>query len=164
MNSTSSLRTFVASHPNNHPYSSGIASSASSSTSSVFSLAPSISSSISSLSSLSDSYQYEGIEAQGKEGVRHAHPVQNLRVPALPVEQRQNHRRTNRLVESSRTSCPTDGCTMPSVPSLVRQTDRKTNFVDNLVGMYKRFHTTFHNDVKLNAPRAFDQRLRCSNS
>lgn len=133
MNSTSSLRTFVASHPNNHPYSSGIASSASSSTSSVFSLAPSISSSISSLSSLSDSYQYDGIEGHGKEGVRHAHPVQNLRVPALPVEQRQNHRRTNRLVESSRTSCPTDGCTMPSVPPLVRQTDRKTNFVDNLV-------------------------------
>lgn len=134
MNNSSSSKTYVASHPSNHPYSSGIASSASSSTSSVFSLAPSIASSVSSLSSLNDNYQYDGNEGgYRKEGVRHAHPVQNLRVPALPVEQRQNHRRTNRLVESSRTSCPSDSCTMPPVPSLVRQTDRKTNFVDNLV-------------------------------
>jgi len=137
MNNSSSLRTFVASQPSTHPYSSGLASSASSSTSSVFSLAPSVSSlssSVSSLSSIGDSYQYAGNDdVRGKEGVRHAHPVQTLRVPALPVEQRQNHRRTNRLVESSRTSCPTGACPMPTVPSLVRQTDRKTNFVDNLV-------------------------------
>ncbi|KAH8153576.1 uncharacterized protein LAJ45_02389 [Morchella importuna] len=67
---------------------------------------------------------------------RHPHPPP-VPTPAeiVPIEQRQNPRRTNRLVESvNATGCPVDGtCPLPPVPSLQRQADRKVNFVDNLV-------------------------------
>jgi len=55
----------------------------------------------------------------------------------LPKEKLQNPRRTNRLVEEKNTGGSSSGnetitCPLPP-PSLVRQADRKVNFVDNLV-------------------------------
>jgi hypothetical protein len=73
-------------------------------------------------------------------GVRHLHPcsgVVDVPSQALPIEQRQNPRRTNRLVEGHAQPCPAaEGCVMPPVPTLQRQADRKVNFVENLVGTY----------------------------
>ena len=72
-------------------------------------------------------------------GVRHHHPHPCL-IPQqqLPIEQRQNPRRTNRLLEANNgITCPAaEGCVLPPVPTLQRQADRKVNFVENLVGMY----------------------------
>ncbi|KAA8894219.1 hypothetical protein FN846DRAFT_786779 [Sphaerosporella brunnea] len=70
-------------------------------------------------------------------GVRHLHPCPapvDIPPQPLPIEQRQNPRRTNRLVEGQPQQCPgSEGCVMPPVPTLQRQADRKVNFVENLV-------------------------------
>jgi len=69
--------------------------------------------------------------------VQHPHPPPvTVAQEPVPIEQRRNTRRTNRLVEGANAGCPvSEGCPLPPVPSLQRQVDRKVNFVDNLVGM-----------------------------
>ncbi|KAF8428376.1 hypothetical protein EV426DRAFT_705293 [Tirmania nivea] len=125
-----------------HPYSPSVASSVSSSASSIFSLTTSVSSVASSIASLTSS---EGIlylgdierhawsqEQRSKEDVRQSVSTRALRVPPPAVEQR-HQRRTQRCAEVNRSTCPSEPCPMPPVPTLVRQAERKTNFVDNLV-------------------------------
>lgn len=148
-------------HPH-YPYSpaASIASSASSSNSSVWSVA-SISSSATSVASSAttdgltapntaiipplpprNSWQQKkllsiSISVQPKDGLRHPHPPLPVTIPeeVLPIEQRQNPRRTNRLLEGMSSGCPaSEACPLPPVPTLQRQADRKVNFVDNLVG------------------------------
>lgn len=127
----------------NHPYSPSIASS---SASSIFSLAASVSSVASSIASLTSIQSSEGVlylgdierhawsqEQRSKEDVRQSVSTRTLRVPPPTVEQRQNQRRTQRCAEVNRATCPSEPCPMPPVPTLVRQAERKTNFVDNLV-------------------------------
>ncbi|KAI5925779.1 hypothetical protein F4810DRAFT_708292 [Camillea tinctor] len=124
----------------NAPYSSSIASSASSSSASVWSDAPSQSSDDTSVSASSldsseqcDSYCYSQqrisstisntstiTNAQATSGVSWSGRSQQVKVPQ---ELRQNPRRTGSGA-TSRSGCP---------PTLVRQSDRKVNFVDNLV-------------------------------
>ncbi|RPB01825.1 hypothetical protein L873DRAFT_1827108 [Choiromyces venosus 120613-1] len=66
--------------------------------------------------------------------VQHPHPPVAVAQEPVPIEQRQNTRRTNRLVEGANAGCPvSEGCPLPPVPTLQRQVDRKVNFVDNLV-------------------------------
>jgi hypothetical protein len=151
----------ILTHPH-YPYSpaASIASSASSSNSSVWSVA-SVSSKATSVAS---STTTDGITApntavipplpsrncwqqkkslaistgaQTKDGLRHPHPQLPITIPEeiLPIEQRQNPRRTNRLLEGAGLGCPaSESCPLPPVPTLQRQADRKVNFVDNLVG------------------------------
>jgi len=132
------------------PYSPSIASSVSSSASSIFSLAASVSSSVaSSIASLTSIQSSEGVhylgdierhawsqEQRSKEDVRQSFSTRTLRVPPPAVEQRQHQRRTQRCAEVNTVACPSEPCPMPPVPTLVRQAERKTNFVDNLVGTY----------------------------
>ncbi|KAI5816546.1 hypothetical protein BZA77DRAFT_56641 [Pyronema omphalodes] len=69
-------------------------------------------------------------------GCYHPHPALDCQSQQpLPIEQRQNPRRTNRLVDSTTTlPCPAaTGCALPVVPVLQRQAERKVNFVENLV-------------------------------
>jgi hypothetical protein len=116
-----------------HPYASSISSSASSSSSSVFSL--------------------DGVSTQGSISSTSTNPVDviwendgeyrpsrvSLRGNALkpadaavPPELRKHPRRTNGGIQSS--GLP---CARPP-PCLLRQSERKVNFVDNLVGKCSR--------------------------
>jgi len=72
-----------------------------------------------------------------RDSVQHPHPPPvTVAQEPVPIEQRRNTRRTNRLVEGANAGCPvSEGCPLPPVPTLQRQVDRKVNFVDNLVGM-----------------------------
>ncbi|KAL2830191.1 hypothetical protein BDW59DRAFT_158526 [Aspergillus cavernicola] len=120
-----------------HPYASSISSSASSSSSSVFSLdAVSSQSSISSSSTTSvdviweneDEYQTGGRGfgvTGGVRGLRGNAP--KATDAAVPPELRKHPRRTNSGLQSNGVSC-----TRPP-PCLLRQSERKVNFVDNLV-------------------------------
>ncbi|KAL2819988.1 hypothetical protein BJX63DRAFT_428313 [Aspergillus granulosus] len=127
---------FKASFP--HPYASSISSSASSSSSSVFSLdAVSTQSSISSTSTSSIDVIWEnereyhaggrGLGATG--GVRGCFrgTAPKAAEAAVPPELRKHPRRTSSGLQSSGVSC-----TRPP-PCLLRQSERKVNFVDNLV-------------------------------
>ena len=129
-----------------HPYASSISSSASSSSSSIFSL-DGVSSSQSSISSTSTNpvdaiWENESASQTGGRGLSHPsesssrclrHHVNGL-VPkaadaAVPPELRKHPRRTsNYAVQSNGVPCPRPP------PCLVRQSERKVNFVDNLVG------------------------------
>lgn len=109
------------------PYNTSLASSASSSLSSVWSDTTSQTSddtSISAHSSDSDScdsyFSRKAAVAENAPNFRRC--AQRTQTEALPAEVRQNPRRTS----SARAACP---------PALVRQSERKVNFVDSLVGM-----------------------------
>jgi hypothetical protein len=124
----------------NGPYSSSLASSASSSTASVWSDASSQTSDDSSVTGASDSSEtLEPSETYCCPTQQPPHSFTSICEPTIPVaiqwskrksnvqvppEQRQHPRRTS-SGGASRTGCP---------PSLVRQCDRKVNFVDSLVG------------------------------
>ncbi|KAL4874851.1 hypothetical protein BJY04DRAFT_211759 [Aspergillus karnatakaensis] len=124
--------------PYAHPYASSISSSASSSSSSVFSLdAVSTHSSISSTSTNSVDVIWEN-EGEYLAGGRGSGVIGGVRgcfrgnAPTtaeapVPPELRKHPRRTNSGVQSSGVSC-----TRPP-PCLLRQSERKVNFVDNLV-------------------------------
>ncbi|KAM0560995.1 hypothetical protein ACHAPJ_003495 [Fusarium lateritium] len=108
------------------PYNTSLASSASTSTSSVWSDTTSQTSddtSVSANSSDSDScdsyFSRKAVAADSALNFRRR--VQQTQTEALPAELRQNPRRTS---NGPRTACP---------PALVRQSDRKVNFVDSLV-------------------------------
>lgn len=141
-------RSIDRSQTSKHPYSPSLASSASSSASSIFSLATSVSSVASSIASLTQIQPSEGSKYLGdtdhhgwsqeqhvRETVRQSHTSRALRVPQ-PLVERQSQRRAQRCAETHKPTCTTETCSMPPVPTLVRQAERKTNFVDNLVGTY----------------------------
>lgn len=125
---------YIASYRNG-PYSSSIASSASSSSASVWSDASSQSSDDSSVTGASDDLDapesccytrppapvYAPANRTGEQGLTLTTQWPRQKVPA---EQRQHPRRTS-APTATRTGCP---------PALVRQCDRKVNFVDSLVG------------------------------
>lgn len=117
-------------------YNTSVASSAASSTVSVWSDASSQSSDDSSTSISSDS---DSCDPYSKSTCKVADAPLSLRRPqhhqqrlpplitdALPAEQRQNPRRSSGAGAQARSA---------RLPSLVRQSDRKVNFVDSLVGM-----------------------------
>lgn len=112
-----------------HPYASSISSSASSSSSSVFSL-DCVSSSISSTSTNPVDVIWEN-EEQGR-NTNGALPRAMPKGPApkadgvVPSELRTHPRRTNSYASSAPSARPP--------PCLLRQSERKVNFVDNLVG------------------------------
>jgi PHO85 cyclin-5 len=121
----------------NGPYSSSIASSASSSSASVWSDASSQSSDDSSTTTDSEILDTYCSTSQPPPSFTSASTVCELPLVATywqkqkvsadvspPPELRQHPRRTS-VGATSRTGCP---------PSLVRQCDRKVNFVDSLVG------------------------------
>lgn len=123
----------------NGVYSSSIASSASSSSASVWSDASSQSSDDSSVTSASsdsessETYCYTtqlppsftNITSNTcEQGISVATYWPKTKLPAEVVPE-QRHPRRSSLGSTTRTGCP---------PSLVRQSDRKVNFVDNLVG------------------------------
>jgi hypothetical protein len=123
----------------NGVYSSSIASSASSSSASVWSDASSQSSDDSSVTSASsdsessESYCYttqpppsfQNITSSTcEQGISIATYWPKTKIAADAVLEQRHSRRTS-LGSTTRTGCP---------PSLVRQSDRKVNFVDNLVG------------------------------
>ena len=135
---------------NNHPYSSSVASSASSSSSSIFSSdahsqssAPSSSKSVlhtgwdserSGSLSIAD-YHLASTTPESQDGgsstTRPFVPRERLSVDAVASELRQNPRRTQALSQND----VLDGCsTARPPPALVRQCDRKDNFVESLVG------------------------------
>ncbi|KAL5341514.1 hypothetical protein BJX70DRAFT_395897 [Aspergillus crustosus] len=133
-----SNQSFQYKAPHAHPYASSISSSASSSSSSVFSLdAVSTHSSISSTSTSSVDviWENEGEYPVGGRGLGVIGGVRGcLRGNApttadapVPPELRKHPRRTNSGLQSSGVSC-----TRPP-PCLLRQSERKVNFVDNLV-------------------------------
>lgn len=145
MSTHSPDRSIDRSQISKHPYSPSIASSVSSA-SSIFSLAASVSSVASSIASLTSIQSSEGVlylgdierhawsqEQRSKEDARQSVSARTLRVPPPAVEQRPHQRRTQRCSEVNRATCPSEPCPMPPVPTLVRQAERKTNFVDNLV-------------------------------
>ncbi|KAF4448208.1 hypothetical protein F53441_8369 [Fusarium austroafricanum] len=107
------------------PYNTSIASSASTSTTSVWSDTTSQTSDDSSISANSsdsdscDSY-FSRKAAVADSALNLRRHVQKTQTEALPAELRQNPRRTS----SARAACP---------PALVRQSERKVNFVDSLV-------------------------------
>ncbi len=118
----------------NGPYSSSIASSASSSTASVWSDTASQSSDDSSVTGSSDNETSETYCCTSQpapsfttceQGISVATywPKHKVQVEGAPA-QRQHPRRTS-VGSTARTGCP---------PTLVRQSDRKVNFVDSLVG------------------------------
>jgi hypothetical protein len=115
-----------------HPYASSISSSASSSSSSVFSLDCVSSSSISSTSTnpVDVIWENEG-SGQGR-NANGACPRATAKGPAskadgvVPSELRTHPRRTNSYASSATSARPP--------PCLLRQSERKVNFVDNLVG------------------------------
>ncbi|KAL4786016.1 hypothetical protein BJX76DRAFT_346607 [Aspergillus varians] len=124
--------------PYAHPYASSISSSASSSSSSVFSLdAVSTQSSISSTSTSSVDviWENEGEYQAGGRGLGVAGGVRGCfrgTAPttadaAVPPELRKHPRRTNSGLQSNGVSC------RRPPPCLLRQSERKVNFVDNLV-------------------------------
>ncbi|KAK9776339.1 hypothetical protein SCAR479_06951 [Seiridium cardinale] len=124
---------FITSHPHG-PYNSSLASSASSSTTSVWSDASSQHSDDTSISALtsdsSERYGASGFGSQRPEvSCDQVHATSAWATQAsqtsveVPQQLRQNPRRTSSSTVS-RTGCP---------PALTRQSDRKVNFVDNLV-------------------------------
>ncbi|KAL9045171.1 MAG: hypothetical protein Q9214_001751 [Letrouitia sp. 1 TL-2023] len=141
----SSLRISTENH--NHPYALSIASSASSSTSSVFSLdAPSSQSSVSSSSTNweneQDNQYYLHQPVRQPIAVQRAADVTiasyaskpgSIRLPisqAVAPESRQHPRRTQRLANQN--GGPT-AAGPKAPPTLVRQCERKDNFVESLV-------------------------------
>ncbi|KAL9018473.1 MAG: hypothetical protein Q9185_004250 [Variospora sp. 1 TL-2023] len=143
----SSLR--ISTDHHNHPYALSIESSASSSTSSVFSLdAPSSQSSVSSTSTSWESEQdnvYLQNHAASRQPIQYAHPQGSTLPAAFPAklrpahhlqfnpvasECRQHPRRT--LPQSQLNGCPTAAGPRPP-PALVRQSERRDNFVEGLV-------------------------------
>lgn len=145
----SSLRISTENH--NHPYALSIASSASSSTSSVFSLdAPSSQSSVSSTSTAWESEQdnaYLLNHVASRQPISYAivqettatsrqaksRPVQHVQFNPVASERRQHPRRTQPQPQAQLDGCPTTADPRPP-PSLVRQSERKDNFVEGLVG------------------------------
>lgn len=123
---------FVSSTTSNSyaPYNSSLATAASTSTASVWSDTSSQASddtSISTNTSDSESCDSYCLSKQTScESVASRSLQQQVQSEALPAELRQNPRRTASGAHA-RLPCP---------PPLVRQCDRKVNFVDNLVGMY----------------------------
>ncbi|KAI9368137.1 hypothetical protein BJX61DRAFT_546817 [Aspergillus egyptiacus] len=125
--------------PHAHPYASSISSSASSSSSSVFSIdAVSTQSSFSSSSTTSvdviwendDGYQAGGGCGLGATGGVRGYSRGNAPKAAdaaVPPELRKHPRRTNSGLQSTGVSCARPP------PCLLRQSERKVNFVDNLV-------------------------------
>lgn len=150
----SSLRISTENH--NHPYALSIASSASSSTSSVFSLdAPSSQSSVSSTSTSWESEQdnaYLLNHPASRQPVPHAsvqevtitsyqpkpRHIQSFQSNLVASECRQHPRRTQPQAQPNGCSA-TAGPRPP--PSLVRQSERKDNFVESLVGKLSLLHT-----------------------
>ena len=129
-----------------HPYASSSASSASSSSSSVFSLdGVSSQTSISSSGSVDVIWENESSNDSNPSGrglVNSSDSISHcsrgvrgaaLKVAdaAVPLELRQNPRRTGHAATTNGTS--SSACARPP-PSLVRQCERKVHFVDNLVG------------------------------
>ncbi|PTU18946.1 hypothetical protein P175DRAFT_0442900 [Aspergillus ochraceoroseus IBT 24754] len=121
-----------------HPYASSISSSASSSSSSIFSLdGLSTQSSVSSTStnSVDVIWEHDGEYPAGGRGLAAPGGVRSCSrgtAPkaaevAVPREMRKHPRRTSNVVQSNGVSC-----TRPP-PCLLRQSERKVNFVDNLV-------------------------------
>lgn len=124
------------------PYNSSLASSASSSSASVWSDVASQASDDSSLhsgvtsdSEISDSYcctsqppSYQPIPNNCDQNTTTSVCWPKTIPTSLVPDQRQNPRRTG-TSSTSRSGCP---------PSLVRQCDRKVNFVDSLVGMFNK--------------------------
>ncbi|RAK96693.1 putative G1/S-specific cyclin Pcl5 [Aspergillus ibericus CBS 121593] len=132
-NPNTQLRTAYA-----HPYASSVSSSASSSSSSVFSLdGVSTQSSISSTSTnpVDVIWENDGEYQAGGRGFAATHSargcvrggVPKVTDPAVPPELRKHPRRTNSSVQSNGVSCARPP------PCLLRQSERKVNFVDNLV-------------------------------
>ena len=114
-----------------HPYASSISSSASSSSSSVFSLDCVSQSSISSTSTnpVDVIWENEG-NGQGRNNGACPRPMVKGSAPkvdgVVPSELRTHPRRTNSYASSAPSARPP--------PCLLRQSERKVNFVDNLVG------------------------------
>ncbi|PWY90551.1 hypothetical protein BO94DRAFT_555672 [Aspergillus sclerotioniger CBS 115572] len=132
-NPNTQLRTAYA-----HPYASSVSSSASSSSSSVFSLdGVSTQSSISSTSTnpVDVIWENDGEYQAGGRGFAATHSargcfrggVPKVTDPAVPPELRKHPRRTNNSIQSNGVSCARPP------PCLLRQSERKVNFVDNLV-------------------------------
>lgn len=110
------------------PYNSSLADSASSSSTSVWSDSASQSSDDSSVSSNSDSdscdsFCYSKQTGSADSTLKYRRRIQQAPTEAVPVQLRQNPRRTS-TGPHSRAACP---------PALIRQSDRKVNFVDSLV-------------------------------
>ncbi|KAI1212621.1 uncharacterized protein F4807DRAFT_343137 [Annulohypoxylon truncatum] len=134
-NDIDALPSFINSSQNG-PYNSSIASSASSSAASVWSEASSQSSDDTTISACASdsseqcaSYSYTRLSRPSRSDVACSQISLNTCWPAqpqqaeVPQELRRNPRRTNSGA-TTRTGCP---------PPLVRQSDRKVNFVDSLV-------------------------------
>lgn len=134
----------ITSAPRYAPYNSSIAASASTSTSSVWSDASQSSDDTSVSAHSSDSESCDSyclpkptaaIAGNAPDYRRAAlQQQQQLRTDAVPVELRQNPRRSS--------SGPRSGCP----PTLVRQSDRKVNFVDSLVGRSKQTNISKKNE------------------
>lgn len=110
------------------PFNSSLSSSAYTSTTSVWSDTASQSSddtAFSSQSSDPDSNSYFTKSAAADSAFNYQPCIKKTRAEIVPAELRQNSRRTS---NSNRAACP---------PTLVRQSDRKVNFVDSLVGMFQ---------------------------
>jgi PHO85 cyclin-5 len=124
---------FIPSIHHHAVYNSSIASSASTSTASVWSNASSQSSDDTSISANSSDYEsvptnsypkyvsYDGLATQQREQAQ----IQS-QAELAPSELRRNPRRS---APYTRGGCP---------PTLAKQTDRKVNFVDSLVGRFPR--------------------------
>lgn len=115
------------------PYNSALSSAASASTASVWSDTASQSSDDTSISANTSDSDSCDAYCLSKRATTTAQNVVNYRrslhqrdVEAIPAELRQNPRRSAPGSHTSRGGCP---------PALVRQSDRKVNFVDSLVGM-----------------------------
>ncbi|OAQ68566.1 G1/S-specific cyclin Pcl5 [Pochonia chlamydosporia 170] len=124
---------FVASSSRYAPYSSAISSAASTSTASVWSDTASQSSDDTSISANTSDSDSCDAYCLSKRATTTAQNVVNYRrslhqrdvEAAVPAELRQNPRRSAPGSHAGRGGCP---------PTLVRQSDRKVNFVDSLVG------------------------------
>ncbi|KID89459.1 G1/S-specific cyclin Pcl5 [Metarhizium guizhouense ARSEF 977] len=126
---------FVASTSQYAPYSSAMSSVASISTTSVWSDTASQSSDDSSISAnTSDSDSCDTFCRSKRAAtstqniVNHRRSLHQRDAEAVPAELRQNPRRTAAGCRTARGGCP---------PALVRQSDRKVNFVDSLVGRWQ---------------------------
>ena len=147
----------------NYPYSPSSASTASSSSSSVFSIdAPSSQSSVSSLSGGwsssgwinenenqhfpgSHSLQGSATSSNDEVVITKYTPCQSSRVQppteAVAVECRQHPRRTQRLNSCESQDGKNANMCPRAPPPLVRQSERKDNFVDSLVGKLIEYNT-----------------------
>lgn len=123
--------------PYAHPYASSVSSSASSSSSSIFSLdGVSGQSSISSTSTNPADviWENDGDSLPARPSYSQHHLQASVRGnipkldPPVPAELRKHPRRTNSYVIQNGVPCPRPP------PCLMRQSERKVNFVDNLVG------------------------------